>query len=532
MKYILKHWRTVLLIGIVVIAAVLRLYTLNTNPPALYWEEPALGYDAYSILKTGKDYHGNPFPIVAFPSFGDYKPPLYFYTIVPFIPIVGLNEWAVRLPSAVAGIATVLVVFWIGLELYGSEVGLVAAAVFAIQPWSIQLSRVGFETNFATFLVALGVLFLLKARKKPQWLIAAAVTMVLSMYTYHSERIVAPLLAIVAAFSLGHFKYLKWMIVAAFIAVVLSLPILINIKNPAVAQRAAETSIFVDLDPILESNTLIEQDFSSPLGKLLHHRYIVFSQLILTQYFRSFSPNYLFLTGDENIRHGTKRNGVLFHWESVWIAAALFVLVKKRKKLNALPIWWILIAAIPVSLTEVSPHTLRFAAASPAFSLLTALGIVTIYHAVKPKLRPWLIGVFGIVVAFELIAYLHFYYFHYPAIAAPDWQYGYKQLMSDLRALKKPGQKVYVTREQGRPSIYYLFYNAIDPATVQAQDSSVKKDQNELLQVGDYYFVDALTPESGSLVASSPQKRDPASKELQSVIDLNGKQVWSIWEKQ
>ena len=98
---------------IFVLAVFLRFYKLSSNPPSLYWEEAALGYDAYSILKTGKDFHGNKFPLVAFESFGDWKPSLYFYTLVPSIALFGLNEFAVRFPSAFFGSLTVLLTYFL-----------------------------------------------------------------------------------------------------------------------------------------------------------------------------------------------------------------------------------------------------------------------------------------------------------------------------------------------------------------------------------------------------------------------------------
>ena len=88
------------LIAVLILAAVLRFYHLDSNPPSPYWEEAALGYDAYSILKTGKDFHGHSWPLIAFESFGDYKPSLYFYATVPSVAIFGLNTFAVRFPSA------------------------------------------------------------------------------------------------------------------------------------------------------------------------------------------------------------------------------------------------------------------------------------------------------------------------------------------------------------------------------------------------------------------------------------------------
>src|SRR3989337_2213889 len=88
---------------ILILAAFLRLWSLSTNPPHLTPDEASLGYNAYSILKTVRDEYGELLPII-FKSFGDYKPGLYVYLTVPFVAFLGLTEFAVRLPSAMAGI--------------------------------------------------------------------------------------------------------------------------------------------------------------------------------------------------------------------------------------------------------------------------------------------------------------------------------------------------------------------------------------------------------------------------------------------
>ena len=160
---------SLIILGIILfLAAFLRFYRISSNPPSLYWEEAALGYDAYSILKTGKDWHGNSWPLVAFESFGDYKPSLYFYAAVPSIALFGLNEFAVRFPSAFFGTLTVLLVYFLIKE---RRVALVAALLLAISPWHLQFSRIAFESNVGLALNVFFVTFFLKGLKKPSFLI-------------------------------------------------------------------------------------------------------------------------------------------------------------------------------------------------------------------------------------------------------------------------------------------------------------------------------------------------------------------------
>src|SRR5689334_16268177 len=86
-----------------------RFYQLTQFPPGLTIDEVAIGYNAYSILKTGKDEWGNFLPL-SFRSVGDYKAPILIYLTVPFIALFGETEFAVRLPVAISSLISVFVI--------------------------------------------------------------------------------------------------------------------------------------------------------------------------------------------------------------------------------------------------------------------------------------------------------------------------------------------------------------------------------------------------------------------------------------
>ena len=114
--FINKH-RYILLVLIFIVGLFLRFFLLGGNPPSLNWDEASTGYNAFSILKTGKDEYGNFLPL-SIRSFDDYKPPLYTYLDVPFVGIFGLTDFAVRLPSAILGTLTILVIYFLVLEFF------------------------------------------------------------------------------------------------------------------------------------------------------------------------------------------------------------------------------------------------------------------------------------------------------------------------------------------------------------------------------------------------------------------------------
>src|SRR5579872_6487443 len=103
---------------IVLFAFVVRFWQLGTNPPSLTWDEVAWGYNAYSLGIDGKDEFGSFLPVQYLESFGDFKPPVYAYLDILPVKVFGLNEFATRLPSAVAGIIAVWFTYFLVLRLF------------------------------------------------------------------------------------------------------------------------------------------------------------------------------------------------------------------------------------------------------------------------------------------------------------------------------------------------------------------------------------------------------------------------------
>lgn len=550
---------TVLLLLILGVSAFLRLYRLDAIPPSLYWEEAALGYDAYSIAKTGKDHHGNPFPIVAFPSFGDYKPSGYFYAIVPFVSTLGLNAWSVRLPSALAGIVSVLLVYFICKELFTQKTALLAAFLFGIQPWALQFSRGGWEVNLSLTFILAGAYFLLRARKKAGHLIVAALFLGLSTYIYHAARLFAPLIGMLSGILLLREYWLHKtlqknmlpVVISVVVAVLLLSPFLLNLNNSEVSSRFTQTSIFSDIVPIQKSNAAIQASGNTLLSKLLFHRYRYFAEVIVNQFFSHFSIPFLFVRGDGNLRHGTGNVGLLYPIEGIGIAVALLIgiarVVKKfrvqlplrlqqmldhRIRLASLflVVLWIVIAGVAPSLVTPAPHALRFLFAAPAFAILTSIGLLSLLdrRAVKVQLLLLSLVVGGYI--FFTARFLSWSVLAYPVTSANDWQFGYNELFTTLEKQKLAGEKVYVSRYQGRPSMYYLFFSRFDPASLQQLEPNLPKDQLELLQVQDYYFIDGVGSLPG-LYATSPEAV-PAQATVTAMIRRpDTTTVWVIWRQ-
>ncbi|MCX6791862.1 MAG: glycosyltransferase family 39 protein, partial [Candidatus Gottesmanbacteria bacterium] len=188
--------KRLLLLCIVIFAAILRFYKLGEVPASMNADEAAIGYNAYSILKTGKDEYGTKFPLL-FRSFDDYKLPAYIYLTVPSVAVFGLQDASVRLPSAFFGTLTVLATYLFVDALFANPViALLSALLLAISPWHLQFSRSAYEANLAVFFAVAGMTCLLRAVKRTAWYIPGFILLALSVWSYHSSRIFIPLILI------------------------------------------------------------------------------------------------------------------------------------------------------------------------------------------------------------------------------------------------------------------------------------------------------------------------------------------------
>src|SRR5262245_14702779 len=144
------------LVGILALAALLRLAWLGSLPAGLSHDEAVKGYDAWSVLHTGRDQYGVRFPLV-FRALGDQREALLPYLIVASEAALGPTDVAVRLPTALAGIALVGALFLLGRAAFGPVTGLIAAALLAVSPWHVQVSRLAFRAGLLPLTTILGL---------------------------------------------------------------------------------------------------------------------------------------------------------------------------------------------------------------------------------------------------------------------------------------------------------------------------------------------------------------------------------------
>ncbi|RMF22902.1 MAG: phospholipid carrier-dependent glycosyltransferase, partial [Cyanobacteria bacterium J083] len=133
---------------ILFLASLLRFLWLDSIPSGFEHDEAANGYAAYSLALTQRDEYGTFLPLYL-KSVGDYRSSFYALTIIPFIKMAGLNELSVRLPAAIAGILTVVIVYYLVQEIFNNKnLACLTAFLLAISPWHIIISRLGFDAIY------------------------------------------------------------------------------------------------------------------------------------------------------------------------------------------------------------------------------------------------------------------------------------------------------------------------------------------------------------------------------------------------
>lgn len=481
-----------IILGIILIlAAALRLFMLGHVPASIDWDEASLGYNAYSILLTGKDEFGKSFPIIL-QSFGDYKPALYVYTVIPFVKLFGLTAFAVRLPSAILGILSVLGVYFLAEELFRNsslkfkikniELGIAEMAAFfmAISPYAIQFSRVAFESNLGLTLNIFGALFFIKGVRKGKFLLLSAVMFALSIYAYQSEKVFVPLLILllVLVFFRQLWKDKKYLIASAVLGFIILLPMLLFISsNKQALSRAQGVSVFnnnnITLDQVPDRLAL-DKKSGDMLGEIFDNRRVVVAKIILNNYLSHFDLKWLFLTGDNVARHQPPGMGHSYFFELPLLLLGIFLLffLPFDKKTKVVLFGWLLITPVAASVTFDVPNAVRVLNYVPVLEIFVAIGTVfALQKLLKLNLGLLLILFFLLFSVLNFVYYLDQYFVQYNYFSAADWQYGYEQTVPSVAKMQNNYQRIVVsdTQPMDQSYIFFLFYLKYPPELYQTQ---------------------------------------------------------------
>lgn len=458
-----------LLALIIILAVCLRFWNLSQNPPGLTWDEVSLGYNAYSIIQTGRDEYGTFLPL-NLKSFGDWKPAVYAYLTAPFVAIFGLNELSIRLPSAILGATSIILIYFLVYTLFQNRtLSLLSALFLAISPWHIQFSRPGFEANVALFFNILGIYLFVK--KKFVW---SALIFGLSFFTYQGSRLFVPLILI--ALVIIYKQSMQWSIhtkLATIIFIIfLSLMFYATFLGGQ-SSRLATQNFFAYERSQDETLQITKEDGlarNSLTFNILHGQWWSYTKGLIERYLIYFSPKMLFIDGDYSERHSIPDLGALYYFSVVLIPLGIFFFLRNHGDTSKLLFAWLLIAPITAVLSRDLISTLRAINMVIPWVILEAGGLFWLVTLIK-KLR-WfylMLIIITVIITANFIIYFDRYFIHATKEYSRYWLYGYKQSMEYLHSLNKQYDKIIISDSYGQPYIYFLFYTKYPPEKFQKQ---------------------------------------------------------------
>lgn len=459
-----------LLIFILLIASILRLWNLENVPSSLTPDEASLGYNTYSIMKTGRDEYGKFLPIV-FKSFGDYKPGLYVYLTVPFIAILGLNEFSVRVPSALAGILSVFLIYLISTRLFGKKIGTISAFVASITPWLIYFSRGAWEANISLTLVLLGIYFFLRSLKENKYLPFSVLSFALTLVTYQGAKLSTGIVVILLfifyykdIFQINK-KYLIWSLV---LGIAISFPIIISIFSGQTG-RLEIFSVFSYPRSKEYIQTMLDEG-GEKIGDinyyLFHSETHNFIRGVMGRWFNHVSGSFLFFDGDTaNPRHSAPYQGMLLISDILFLVFGLFFFFKEKITKEKMFVFvWLILATLPAVLSRDQVHAIR--------SLNMVIPLIIIISFGYERLSKWFL-------VFTFLAFIYFfdaYFIHVPKHSSQLWEYGYKQIVETITPIQGNYKTIKIQQSFAQPYIYFLFYQKYDPAKYQKQVNFVNSE--------------------------------------------------------
>lgn len=490
------------LLIILIFAFLLRTYQLSSVPPNVHIDEISFGYNAFSILKTGKDEYGTFLPL-QLRSFDDYRPALYGYFMIPFIKLFGLRAFSIRLTSVVISLGTLIGIYLLILEFlknkrkedpllnisktYGlvsfDSIPLFVAFLYAISPWSVFFSRLAVDTTAGQFFFVYGLLFFLHffnaANKKNYYLYISTVFFILCFYSYNGVKLFLPPFLLFLFYlyrkELWHNK--KVLTISLFIAGVMLLPMTqfyMNQREGII--RFSSTNIFTQKRHLIDNNSqrlLLDMQNNNLLGYLYDNRRFAYFPIFIANYLANFNPVWLYASdGVENYK--SSNIGLFYIFELPLLILGIYFLFKYnslKKKAGYILIFWVLTAALPSGFTTESPHATRSYNMLPPLLIIEGFGLYYLMQKInnlqKKYYRACGYILLTLIGGFFILWFVHSYFVTFNRELSYKYQEGVKEAIVYAKEHENEHKKIIFSNRGNLlfSYMYYLYFNKYDPNT-------------------------------------------------------------------
>jgi 4-amino-4-deoxy-L-arabinose transferase-like glycosyltransferase len=468
---------------------------LYPSYPFLHVDEMAFGYSAYSFLSTGLDEYGRP-PALVLESLGDWKFALYAYFVMPFVAFLGLNAWAVRLPSLIFSIFTMIGFFLLSRQVLDKKFAAQSTLFLWFLPWHLVFSRTAHEVVMGTCFLLWGLYYLLRyfhSHSKKDFGLSFVLG-ALSIASYYPFLIATP-----ALFFLSLLFQPKRVPRAAILpALVLLTSVLIYTSIPH--HRIESSSQFEGHAVKALLHERISISGQSGLGvtatRLLHNKYLVNGYHIVSQFLDHASLKFAFLPQAASpTRYTLPFIGMVpilampLFFLGVWIAIRQ---LQPNKSLFLLG--WFIVAIIPGAMTVDRPHLYRVFILIPVLVWLIVFGLRAV---LATRFKTAFLGILLLgLIAESVLFYLN--YFSFQRFYKPHDRDGHvHELVNEVEKYQQDFSKVYIA---DIPYLQMMFESQLDPVEAQkilAQDKINAVGLQTVPSYNDYLNMPVSCPMNG-----------------------------------
>ncbi len=452
----MKH----LLILITILAIFLRFFLLDKIPPGLNVDEAYQGYNAYSILLTGKDHFGKSWPFY-FRTFGTFQSPLYTYlTIVPVF-LFNLSIFSTRFISAVSGVLIIILTYFIIGRIKGKEsnkLAIISAVLVAISPWAIFFSRNAIEANLALLILLAGLAIFVLSLDRPRLLILASAIFGLSTYAYQAQRLSTVLfISLFIVIFRKSFSNKKIIIISLVIFFIIQIPQLVLIGTEASSRRLDQVSYWNNLS-----------------GNILENTYYLIRKFA-AQYTAYLSPKNLFFDPDPQKVRSIPDLSVFYSFMIIPFLLGLREIFKViREPVIRIILLNGLVSLIPAALTTEPFYTMRILPFLWFVTIVIALGTYFLFRKFSFIYK-------CIFITFILILSLGLFYPKYFILLKYERSinYGYPYIELAKKSEELKGKKLVLDSARDNSYILLAFYKKNNPLEFQKL--------NALKNISNYY---------------------------------------------
>ncbi len=463
------------------VGAFLRLWHLGSLPETMHRDEAAIGYNAFALAETGKDEHGKSWPI-NFKSFGDYKLPGMIYSVLVSIKIYGLNATAVRLPTALASVLSLLSIYWLSREMgWSKRISLIAMVFLTFSFFHISQARNVYEPMEGLLFSLTGWASWLAGNRNWRWYLLALLFYFLGSLFYNLPFLLLPMLFLISWVitnpPISSRKLLTmaikiWPIVGLVILVVL-LSLLFQSSNVG----KSNITIFKSDEIIKLSENSVHAalvgGLPSRLVRLMNSESLIAILQFFHGYLEVFNPVYLFFSGDSNAWHNLRSIGLGNHNPVLIIPflMGMYVLIKNgtKKKVKLLALYLGLSPVVSAA-TINSPVTNRLLDLNTAVVLVAAVGTHELFLKLWQSRRMLHRFIFASFVALYIGFFILFglrYYFSFNQLLPREWNPGMNEMMQYVADNRSKFDWIYITPDFDLGYIHLAFHLPFDPADFQ-----------------------------------------------------------------